>query len=235
MKRCPTCNQQFADEYDFCLEDGTPLVSAGMRISYGDETPTVVAQRVPPQPTAQKSSVPVLMWLLPVLGLVLGAMAFGGFYAVSKLAGGSSNNKANLTTPTPNIFSNNGSPTPTPSSSPTSSPSSSVTPQPSPTPRPTDTPPARSSYPSTTRLNFARGAYSTSYGGDLNANDSRSLVLACSYGQRLTASVSSSDNCVTFSSGGTSYSATTTGGDNYIRLSNRCGSLSRFRITVTIV
>jgi hypothetical protein len=240
MKRCPTCNQQYNDDLDYCLNDGTPLVQAGMVISFEPETATVVAQRsVPPPPAAAKSSIPFYVWLLPILGVVLGAMAMGGLFLLSRMGKNDGANTAVLTntSKSPSAANNAASPTASPSTtaspSPTASPKAS--PQPSSTPAPTPSAPALKSYPATTRLRFARGAVSSGFSGDLNPNGSRSLVLACMPGQRLSASVSSAGNCVSFSGGGTSYSTYTSGGDNFLRLSNRCSTVTNFRVSITII
>jgi hypothetical protein len=235
MKRCPTCGQQYTDDLDYCLNDGTPLIRAGVVISYEPETATVVAQRAVPPPAVAKRSLPFYVWLLPILGVVLGAMAMGGLFLVSRLSKKDGANTAVLTNTsrTPSGANNTASPTVSPSASASPTPTAS----PKATPQPTSTPdtPALKSYPATTRLKFARGSVSTGFSGDLNPNGSRSLVLACMYGQRLSASVSSAGNCVSFSGGGTSYSTFTSGGDNYLRLSNRCTTVTNFRVSITII
>lgn len=46
MKRCPTCNQQFTDEWlTFCTQDGTSLV---MVETSGEPPPTLVSRDMPP-------------------------------------------------------------------------------------------------------------------------------------------------------------------------------------------
>ncbi|MDQ5845691.1 MAG: hypothetical protein M3539_10410, partial [Acidobacteriota bacterium] len=46
MKRCPTCNQEFTDEWlTFCTQDGTSLVAVELR---GDPPPTLVSGPMPP-------------------------------------------------------------------------------------------------------------------------------------------------------------------------------------------
>lgn len=101
---------------------------------------------------------------------------------------------------------------------------------------PPDVPPTKlSSYPSTTRLRFARGAVSTSFSGDVNPGDGRSLVLACRPGQSLSARVSSPGGCVQIRGGGASLRTTTVGGDNYIGVTNNCSSVVRFSISITII
>ncbi|HVQ37065.1 MAG TPA: DUF4190 domain-containing protein [Pyrinomonadaceae bacterium] len=47
MKRCPTCNQQFTDEWlTFCTQDGTSLVD--MPVSPDEPPPTVAYASMPP-------------------------------------------------------------------------------------------------------------------------------------------------------------------------------------------
>jgi len=47
MKRCPTCNQQFTDEWlTFCTQDGTSLVD--MPVGPNDPPPTLVYPSMPP-------------------------------------------------------------------------------------------------------------------------------------------------------------------------------------------
>jgi hypothetical protein len=47
MKRCPTCNQQFTDEWlTFCTQDGTSLVE--MPVSPNEPPPTIAYPSMPP-------------------------------------------------------------------------------------------------------------------------------------------------------------------------------------------
>jgi hypothetical protein len=47
MKRCPTCNQQFTDEWlTFCTQDGTSLVD--VPVSPNDPPPTIAYPSMPP-------------------------------------------------------------------------------------------------------------------------------------------------------------------------------------------
>ncbi len=107
---------------------------------------------------------------------------------------------------------------------------------PKPSPKPTvEEPRTLATYPSTTRLKFARGAYTTSFSGDLNPGDDRSMVLACRAGQSLSATVSGGGSCVSVRGGGSSYRTVTSGGDNYVTVSNRCSQVARFSISITII
>src|SRR5438552_529802 len=108
MKRCPSCNQQFPDDLSFCLNDGTPLVAAGFAVNIQGETPTavnlqgetptvVVAKPQAPAPVGQQTrSVPLLMWLLPVAGLLLGLFVIGGYAILSRLLSPKSSNTASI-------------------------------------------------------------------------------------------------------------------------------------------
>jgi uncharacterized protein DUF4190 len=47
MKRCPTCNQQFTDEWlTFCTQDGTSLVE--VQVSPNEPPPTIAYPSMPP-------------------------------------------------------------------------------------------------------------------------------------------------------------------------------------------
>lgn len=57
MKRCPTCNQQFSDEWlTFCTHDGTSLVE--VKGSAGEPPPTFAYPPIPP--TVSRSEEPTL-------------------------------------------------------------------------------------------------------------------------------------------------------------------------------
>ena len=115
----------------------------------------------------------------------------------------------------------------------TSTPGSTPTGVPISTPFPV--PPVLKSYPSTTRLKFTRGNYSTSFAGDLNPSASRSLVLACRSGQSLSANISSGGGCVTMRGGGTSMRIMTSSGDNYLTITNSCSSVVHFSVSITVI
>jgi len=252
MKNCPQCGTQYSDDsLSFCLQDGTPLVGSEA------DTPTVVlggseapvtrrdAVRVPvgdpnmaegpfnraAPPVVEKKSSKIM---LAVVGTAVGMLVLFGiiglaafiFYRNSQTAG-----VQNANVP-PNvdiaaINKNSGTPA---SPARTSAPSS-----PAPSPASSPASPALSSYPATSRLKFAKGSYSTSFTGDINPGDTRSLVLSCRSGQSLSANVSSRSNCVTFRGGGTSLATTTSGGDNYITVSNNCSSVAHFTVNISII
>lgn len=259
MKICPACKTRYSDDtLRFCLQDGTPLAH-----SLEGETPTVVlaetetvaARRGDPglssmsdpgsaawqhsqvthvatQGAEKKSSNTTVAVAATAVGmLLLFAIAGVGAFLVFKSSGGIGNSE-----PPKNVNTSNSLATisPTPMSSPTAtrtaSPSPTSTPDATPTPqRP------RASYPSTSRLKFARGAYTTSFSGELNPGDSRSLVLACRAGQSLSASITSGGSCISIRGGGGSMRTTTSGGDNYVTVANGCSGVVRFSITISVI
>jgi hypothetical protein len=255
MKKCPQCGTQYSDDsLSFCLQDGTPLIGSG------DDTPTVVlggggapvtrrdAVRVPvgdpsitasgegpfnravPPPVQKKSSnimlavIGTAVVMLIVFGII--GLAAILYYRNAQVAGVQNANVP----PAPNV------PTVNKNSVPPASPARTAAPS-SPAPSPASSPgsPVLSSYPSTSRLKFAKGSYSTSFSGEINPGDTRSLVLSCRSGQLLSANVESSSNCVTFRGGGTSLATTTTGGDNYITVLNHCSSVAHFTVDLSII
>lgn len=263
MKQCPKCNAAYADDtLAFCLEDGTPLTDSSQTNSPTEvysNTELVTSVR-PAQPAADprfmesqvtrvgslagqpfpQQTEPKKGSTALAVGLTAGGMLL--LFAIIGIAGVfiymNSGSSANIEPPKntngPNIAS---SVSPTPTAMPTASQTPS-TPKPTPesTPAATPTPlPERASYPSTTRLKFARGAYTTSFSGQINPGDDRSLVLACRAGQSLSASISGGGSCVTIRGGGSSMRTITVGGDNYITVHNSCSNVVRFSITITVI
>jgi hypothetical protein len=263
MKTCPQCGTQYSDDtLLFCLQDGSPLaepLTETPTVFLGDEE-TVAARRnavrVPisdPEPAAwdqsrvtqtapatsekKGSNTALIVAVTAVVMLII----FGviGIAAIVFLRNAQQASVQNSYATPANVRTGNNSDSSTPAvPSPTKTAAS--TPKPPPSPSPTidnelPPPPPGVPYPSTTRLKFGRGSYTTSFGGDINPGDSRSLVLACRSGQSLSANVTSGGGCVTIRGGGTSLQTTTSSGDNYITLSNRCSSIVKFRITVTVI
>jgi hypothetical protein len=264
MKTCPLCGTRYSDDtLSFCLQDGTPLegLSPETPTVFLGETETVAAQRDPVRvpvgsnawnqsvvtshaspPQEKKGFNTVLAVALTAGGMLL---LFGifGIAAIVFLRNSQQVIVQNINTP-PNVnlgFPNTNdnprvlaSATTGPVRSPTA-----FTPPPTPSPStPTrdDRPPTvLSSYPSTTRLKFSRGSYSTSFGGDINPGDQRSLVLSCRSGQSLSANLTSAGGCVTIRGGGNSMRTTTSGGDNYVTVSNNCSSVARFTISISVI
>ena len=265
MKKCPQCGTQYSDvTLSFCLQDGTPLIVApatdtptvvlgetetvaarrdAVRVPVGDTTTGTWGQsevtHVAAQQPEKKGSKMALAIVLTIVGMliffgIIGAAAIVFFRNSQQAAvqnvnilpntnlGGLNTNYNSSSTPYPTANSvRNSTPPKTPASSPATAP-----------PPPPSVP---SSYPSTTRLKFARGSYSTSFAGDLNPGDSRSLVLACRSGQSLSANVTSGSSCVALRGGGTSLRTTTSGGDNYVTLTNNCSSVVHFSVSISIV
>ena len=264
MKTCPKCGTRYSDDsLSFCLQDGTPLAGPlpdTPTVVMG-ETETVAAHRdavrlpvgdpntgpwgqshatqVAPVQPEKKGSNTVLAVALTAVGMLL-LFGFIGFAAIvffrnSQQAGlKTANLSPNVNISGLNTSYNSDPTTATTSASPMRT-SISSTPSSTPVTPPPPPPAVVSSYPSTTRLKFARGAYSTSFGGDINPGDSRSLVLGCRSGQSLSANLSSGSGCVTFRGGGTSLRTTTSGGDNYLIVSNHCSSVVHFSISITII
>jgi hypothetical protein len=261
MKQCPACQAQYADEtLSFCLQDGTPLVAG----SLGD-TPTVVlgetetfVARGPNQrgshawqpsevtrvqgferPAPKSGSKTAIAIVLTAAGMLLLFGVIGVAALLYMNSGGSVVTNANTNINRPptnlnaNLFDSNAPaatpvrPSPTPVASPKASPKPTVE----------EPPPPRelARYPSTTRLRFARGAFTTSFSGDLNPGDQRSLVLACRPGQSLSASLSGGGSCVSIRGGGSTYRTTTSWGDNYVTITNRCSEVARFSISITVI
>jgi hypothetical protein len=251
MKKCPLCGTQYTDEtLSYCLQDGTPLGLAPQA-----ETPTVVLGetetfaprdqpiRVPitgtdpvthtPASKEKDGSYTVYAVVLTAIGMLLlfGLVGLGVIIFWSRPDPQLARNSDNVNTVNPVGAS------PSPSSKP--SPIHTVQTTPGTTPRTspestTAPPPAPGRYPETTRLKFAHGAVTTSFSGEVNPGDSRSLVLACRSGQSLSASINSGTNCVTVR-GGSSMRMTTSGGDNYITVTNTCTTIARFSISITVI
>lgn len=264
MKICPACKTQYSDDtLQFCLQDGTPLTwreEPETPTVVLAETETVAAQRgqrmnIPvgdpnspawqasqmthvatamPEKKGSKTMIAVALILVGmfVLFVIVGLAAII-FWRNSQLTVTSNVNRSLNTNVSISNTSRNSSPTPNATSTPWRTPTPASTPQT--TPVPPAPPLTLSSYPSTARLKFARGAYSTSFSGEINPGDSRSLVLGCRAGQSLSANVSSSGGCVQLSSGGSSLRTFTNGGDNYIRVTNNCSSVVHFSVSITII
>jgi len=262
MKKCPQCGTQYSDvTLSFCLHDGTPLVAAPQidtpTVVLG-ETETVVPRRdairvpiddpqasgwgqsqvthvAPPRPEKKGSNTALAVGLTAVGMLVIFAMiGIAAFVLWPRPKPIASNVNIFPNTNVTGLDSNYNYSTPYAAASParTSMPS---TPRPTTVATPPPPPPILSSYPSTKRLVFARGAYSTSFSGEVNPGDTRSLVLGCRRGQSLSANVSSGGECVTIRGGGTSLRTTTSSGDNYVTLTNRCSSVARFTVTISVI
>lgn len=82
------------------------------------------------------------------------------------------------------------------------------------------------------RIRFRKGNVEETITGDVSKE--RSFILGAKSGQYLSASVVSSNGCVVFSNGSTSISYTTSTGDNRLSLMNNCGGQASFSLTVSI-
>ncbi len=255
MKKCPACQVEYADAtLSFCLQDGTPLVEtpqADTPTVVLGETETFVARSSLPashawQPSevtrvqslqgSRKGSKTGIAVALTAVGMLLlfGVIGIAALIYMNSGRPPVANTNTNVLTPPTNLSTNFNSSTPNSNTPKQPSPSPEAAPRLSPKPT-VEEPPVLSSYPSTTRLRFARGAYTTSFSGDLNPGDDRSLVLACRAGQSLSATVSGGGSCVSIRGGGSSMRTTTHGGDNYITVTNRCSQVTRFSISITII
>lgn len=196
---------------------------------------------VTPEKKGSRTAIALILTALGMLVLVgIVALAVLVFWRNSqRVLVGNANSNVNLPGGTAN---SNYNAVPTPQYTPyamttptrtTSTPVSTPTGEPISTPFPV--PPVLKSYPSTTRLKFTRGTYSTSFAGDLNPGASRSLVLACRSGQSLSANISSGVGCVTMRGGGTSLRIMTSSGDNYLTLTNSCSSVVHFSVSITVI
>lgn len=249
MKKCPSCGSRYADDtLSYCLDDGTPLVFASAA-----ETPTVLITETETVIRPEKevrwdesqvthvaglgrshqrkgNSMRIIMALVAaVLFLALCVLGMAAFLiyrnsAVSVAGNANLNLNTNMRLPATPISNLSLSPTSTPPTTPTVNPTRSPTP-----------PIVLSSYPSSTRLKLARGAYTTSFSGDINPGDKRTMVLACRSGQSLKASVSSTDGCVKIAGDVSSYAITTNAGDNYVSLISSCSTVTRFTVRITII
>ena len=253
------------DTLQFCLQDGTPLTwaeSADTPTVVMGETETVVSRaglgriNIPvndPNSTAwQPSQVTRIATAIPgkkgsntALAVVLTAVGMLVMFGIIGLAAlvfwknsqlASVSNTASNTNLPGGMVNTNNSTYPTPKSTPLATPTSTrTTPTPFQTSATPTPPPVLKSYPPTTRLKFTRGAYSTSFAGDLNPGGTRSLVLGCRSGQSLSANISSGGGCVTFRGGGSSVRMMTSSGDNYVTITNNCSSVVHFSVSITVI
>ncbi len=122
MKQCPQCGRTFTADNQFCLEDGTVLMSAEAMPtrSYSGDIPTVVVPKIPPTqhfgnqpqfnappqfqvpPSPQTPPNQGGKWIYPMLGLLLGAVfVLGGLvvYQFTKERVSTETNQANKETP----------------------------------------------------------------------------------------------------------------------------------------
>src|SRR5436190_10623468 len=263
MKKCPQCGTQYSDvTLSFCLQDGTPLIVApqtdtptvvlgeeeavaarrdAVRIPVGDPQSDAWGQsqvtHVASPQSEKKGSKMALAIGLTVAGMLLlfGIIGIAAIVFLRNAQHATLENvnirpNTNIGVPNANFASpyTTLSPVPSPAITPINSP------RPSPIATPPPPPTVLSSYPSTTRLKFSRGSYSTSFSGDVNPGDTRSLVLSCRSGQSLSANISGS-GCVNIRGGGSSFRTTTRGGDNYVTIVSTCSTVARFTVTISVI
>lgn len=87
---------------------------------------------------------------------------------------------------------------------------------------------------SQTRIRFARGRTSATVSGQIGGGAQRTYILAARRGQTFSGNISSRNGCVKFTEGGTSSGFTTDAGDNFVGITNYCGRLTSFTMTVSI-
>lgn len=82
MKRCPKCGRQFDSNYDYCLEDGTPLPPAGGYYPSAEQPTQVVNRQTPGYAAPQQPK-----WIFPVIGVLCGLIVALGILAFWKFSG----------------------------------------------------------------------------------------------------------------------------------------------------
>lgn len=116
MKKCPNCTQIFDDSYDFCLNDGTPLLpdtgqqGSNVYLNSGDMPTQFIPRPQTPVPAARGNPSNVLYLVIGVMATALFAI---GIYALflrdpgkstatePKNTAEANNNNNNSLTPTP--------------------------------------------------------------------------------------------------------------------------------------
>ena len=259
MRNCPVCGTQYSDDtLLFCLQDGTRLIDVsetGPPIRAIEDTELVTSVRLGGQasdprfmesqvtrvgtlgvsgPVSRTGRTALAVGLTAVVMLVLFAfIGIVAYFAFRTTGNTDTGNVPNKNTDLSNLVVKT-SPSPSLSASPSATRIPSTPPPPAETPISTPTPRVLANYPGTTRLKFGRGSYSTSFAGEVNPGDNRSLVLACRSGQSLSATVSGG-GCITFRGGGTSLRFATSSGDNYLTVTNTCQQVTRFTVTISVI
>lgn len=229
MKKCPNCSQVFSDEKKFCLQDGTPLVPDTAPYGAGGfqsgEMPAQYIQT--PQKSAQPLTANSTKWLYAIAGVLAAAVVFVGtfFFLQRSSEEGTNSGQAFKTVRTQDSRAN----TVMPDRQKTAGPVNSTAPF-----TPTPAQPARPRV-STSRVRFEKGAVNSTVSGSLSNGEGKNYLLACRAGQQLTATLSTSDRCITFDNGSTTYRAVTTRGDNTVAVTNTCSSGGSYRLDITIL
>jgi hypothetical protein len=250
MKQCPQCRQTFTDDNQFCLSDGTLLLS----VYENQEELTVVKsgqsfqfpnQNVQP---AKQGVNPIFAYL--TVGLLVLLVGIGVIVAGIFLLKGTGN------TPQTTTVSNSQNANQTNSEKSKlddqkadldqkqaelekekqklaedkkklNEQKSATTSVPVPPP-----PPTTKTYPPqpTARIKFASGAVASSVSGKVYTQ--RTYVLECRSGQYLSASINGS--CARFSNGGTSLGYYTRQGDNAITVVNNCDNVDEASFSFSV-
>ena len=222
MKKCPNCNQSFSFDNDFCLDDGTRLVADGLGLQTASEIPTQFISRPPlatPAHTQDSSK-----WLYLIVGLLAATVIVGGIVIIFKPFQGDNTKESKYeTVRTENSASNVSAPLPVTNAS---SPKSNASVPASVPERPKA---------STVRVRFAKGAITSSPSGSLFAGEIKNYVLACRAGKQLTATISTSKECIIFSDNSTVCPSITKKGDNSISIKIPCRGNGGYRLDITII
>jgi hypothetical protein len=229
MKKCPNCNQVFPDEKKFCLRDGAPLgpdtTPYGAGSFQSGEMPAQYYQA--PQRSAPPSTANSGKWLYVVIGVLAAAVVVGGLFVVfQRFPPEGTNSEPSFETVRAQ-----------------DSPANAVIPEQKKPANPVNsnapsTPmPAVSARPavSSSRVRFKKGAVTSTVFGSLSKGEGRNYLLACRAGQQMTATLFTSDRCVAFDNGSTTYRAITSKGDNTVAVTNTCSSSASYRVDITIL
>lgn len=244
MKRCPTCNQVYADDsMSFCLTDGVSLLA-----TYDSEptlvlsppsfnTPSAIGSPSQTQQPSRQGGIPMFAYLaVGLLALVIGVALVLWLKSDSSTLPIAKNEVANTSsTKEQDLLSQqkadlqNEQAALEKEKQRLADERKKLEAQKT---KPVETVTYPSAVQPTERINFHRGSVQETISGVV-ANE-RSYVLRARSGQYLSASVNSSNGCVVFSGGSTSTTYTTIKGDNRLSLVNTCGGQASFSLTVYI-
>lgn len=242
MKRCPKCNQVYADDLSFCLTDGASLLATSdseptLVLSPPSFTPSAISLPSQPQHPSRQGVSPMFAYLaIGLLALVVGGALVLWLksdsntspIAKNEVTNTSSNKeqdllsqqKANLQAEQVLLEKERQR---------LADERKKLEAQKT---KPVETATYTAADQSTARINFHRGSAQETISGVVATE--RSYVLRAKSGQYLSASVNSGNGCVVFSGGSASTSYTTTKGDNRLSLVNTCGGQASFSLTVYI-
>lgn len=220
MKKCPSCNRPFSDDFEFCLEDGTRLMAESGGFQTSGEMPTQYIPRPLSAAPAPAGVAPTSKLPYVIIGILTAIILAGGIYFLTR---GVENSQSNSF----ETVRTEGSPakTSTPAPAPTASPVSLATPAAIQPVRPRS---------SSQRVRFAKGAVTSLVPGSIAEGETKNYVLACRAGQQLSADLSSSNRCPAFPDGSTALRAITHKGDNTITIVNKCEESGSYSLIITI-